>query len=315
MRNPRTTLLPRRRSRSRLVGVAGALTAVSTLAVPVADAADQAPAGQSTTRAAAQATERAVAAGDAVRAADVAGTAWYVDRATHTLVVTADRTVSAAELARVKRAAGSQEATLRIDRAPGAFRKLAIGGDGIYTSDWRCSAGFNVRNSKNQYFILTAGHCTDGKPTWYTSSSRRTKIGKTSGSSFPGNDFGLINYDNRSLKHTGVVSYGKGATRDIKKAANPTVGQKVQRTGVTTGLHSGKVTALNVTVNYGGGEVVSGLIKTTVCAEPGDSGGPLFAGNTALGLTSGGNGDCSDGGTTFFQPVKEALRHYRVDVY
>ncbi|MGW9545036.1 trypsin-like serine protease, partial [Streptomyces celluloflavus] len=46
---------------------------------------------------------------------------------------------------------------------------------------------------------------------------------------------------------------------------------------------------------------------TTVCAEPGDSGGPLYGSNgTAYGLTSGGSGNCSSGGTTFFQPVTEA---------
>jgi streptogrisin D len=44
-----------------------------------------------------------------------------------------------------------------------------------------------------------------------------------------------------------------------------------------------------------------------VCAEPGDSGGSLFDGDTALGLTSGGSGDCASGGETFFQPVTEAL--------
>ena len=52
---------------------------------------------------------------------------------------------------------------------------------------------------------------------------------------------------------------------------------------------------------------VNGLIDTSVCAEPGDSGGALFDGGTALGLTSGGSGDCSSGGETFFQPVPAAL--------
>ena len=42
-------------------------------------------------------------------------------------------------------------------------------------------------------------------------------------------------------------------------------------------------------MNYPQG-TVTGMIRTTVCAEPGDSGGALFAGNTALGLTSGGSG-------------------------
>ena len=45
----------------------------------------------------------------------------------------------------------------------------------------------------------------------------------------------------------------------------------------------------------------------TYVAEPGDSGGALFDGSAALGLTSGGSGDCSSGGETFFQPVPAAL--------
>jgi streptogrisin D len=50
------------------------------------------------------------------------------------------------------------------------------------------------------------------------------------------------------------------------------------------------------------------LIQTTVCAEPGDSGGPLFTDSgDAVGLTSGGSGDCDNGGVTFFQPVTTAL--------
>ena len=67
------------------------------------------------------------------------------------------------------------------------------------------------------------------------------------------------------------------------------------------------MTALNATVNYPEG-TVTGLIQTSVCAEPGDSGGPLFAQGLALGVTSGGNGDCAAGGVTFFQPVTEAMR-------
>ena len=78
----------------------------------------------------------------------------------------------------------------------------------------------------------------------------------------------------------------------------PFVGESVTRTGSTTGTHSGTVHALNVTVHYQGGGTVRGLIQTNVCAEPGDSGGPLYDGTKALGLTSGGSGDCKSGGTT-----------------
>ena len=90
--------------------------------------------------------------------------------------------------------------------------------------------------------------------------------------------------------------------------------EPVRRSGSTTGVHSGRVTGLNATMNYAEGTVY-GLIQTNVCAEPGDSGGSLFDGTTALGLTSGGSGNCTSGGTTFFQPVTEALSVYGVKVY
>ncbi|MFG2136949.1 S1 family peptidase [Streptomyces sp. NPDC048650] len=300
MRNERTT--PRSSGvarRTRLIAVASGLLAVGAVAVPAASAQDPAPAK---TFSASQLS----AVGGAVRAADVAGTAWSVDPTSHTVVVTADRTVSQAEIARIERAAGGNAGALRIDRISGTLRKFISGGDAIYAPSWRCSLGFNVR-SGSTYYALTAGHCTDGNPPWTTGSG--ASIGPTAGSSFPGNDYGIIKYTG-SVSHEGTVG-----SQDITSAGTPTVGQSVTRRGSTTGIHSGKVTGLNATVNYGGGDVVSGLIQTTVCAEPGDSGGPLYSGTKALGLTSGGSGDCTSGGTTFFQPVTEALSAYGVSVY
>jgi streptogrisin B len=238
----------------------------------------------------------------------VAGTAWYTDKATNTLVVTADSTVSAAEIAEIKREAGSTAGAIRIERTPGTLSKLISGGDAIYASSWRCSAGFNVV-SGSTYYMLTAGHCTDGNPPWYTNSARTTSIGPTAGSSFPTNDYGLVRYANTSVPHPGTVG-----SVDITSAANATVNMAVTRRGSTTGTHSGRVTGLNATVNYGGGDVVYGMIRTNVCAEPGDSGGPLYSGSRAIGLTSGGSGNCSSGGTTFFQPVPEALSAYGVSI-
>ena len=110
------------------------------------------------------------------------------------------------------------------------------------------------------------------------------------------------------------MSLYNGSYQDIATAGNAVVGQSVKRSGSTTGLRGGSVTALNQTVRYPQG-TVSGLIRTTVCAEPGDSGGALFAGTVALGLTSGGSGNCTTGGTTFFEPVTEALAVYGVNVY
>ncbi|MEU4211267.1 S1 family peptidase [Streptomyces sp. NPDC026206] len=292
--------------RVKVAAVASGLVAVSALAATNAHAGDSSAAAPSAARLAAVST--------AVESADVAGTAWAVDKDTGTLVVTADSTVSDAAIAKIRRQAGPDAEAIRVERTPGTLRKLLAGGDAVYAPSWRCSLGFNVRKGTTYYF-LTAGHCTEGKPAYYTNSSHTTSIGPTTGTSFPGNDYGIVQYTNGSIAHPSQVNLYNGSSQRITTAANATVGQSVQRSGSTTKVHGGKVTGLNATVNYGNGQVVRGLIKTNVCAEPGDSGGALFAGSAALGLTSGGSGNCRSGGTTFFQPVTAALSAYGVSIF
>jgi streptogrisin B len=240
---------------------------------------------------------RLSAANAAVERSGVKGIAWYTDTSTGNVVVTADSSVSAADVAALKHDA------VQVNRTSGVFTPLLAAGDAIYGGQYRCSLGFNVVKGGTYYF-LTAGHCGKVANTWYTNSNHSTLIGPTMGYSFPGNDYALVRYDNASLSHPGGFT-----------AANAFVGEKVTRKGSTTGVHSGTVTALNVTVRYSGSGRVSGLIQTTVCAEPGDSGGPLYDGTKGIGITSGGSGNCSSGGTTFFQPVTEAASVYGVTLY
>jgi streptogrisin B len=194
---------------------------------------------------------------------------------------------------------------IQINHVAGTLRPLLAAGDAIYGGGYRCSLGFNAV-SGGTYYFLTAGHCGKVAATWYTNPAQSTLIGPTVNYSFPGNDYALVRYANTSLSHPGGFT-----------VADAFVGEKVTRKGSTTGTHTGTVTALNASVRYSGREhgTVSGLIQTTVCAEPGDSGGPLYDGTKALGLTSGGSGDCTSGGTTFFQPVREAANAYGVTVY
>jgi len=244
------------------------------------------------------------AASSAVERSGVAGIAWHVDAASNRVVIAADSSVSAAEIALVRQAAGRNAGALRVERSPGVFTPLLSAGDAIFGGGFRCSAGFNVV-SGSTFYLLTAGHCGKLVNTWFTNSSQTTLIGPTVNFSFPGNDYALVRYDNTSLSHPGGFT-----------VADAFVGERVTRDGSTTGVHSGNVTALNVTVRYRGnpGGTVRGLIQTTVCAEPGDSGGPLYDGTRALGLTSGGSGNCTTGGTTFFQPVREAVNDYGVSM-
>ncbi|MGH3392271.1 MAG: S1 family peptidase [Actinomadura sp.] len=251
-----------------------------------------------------------MATGTLDRTARVPGTAWSVDPASNQVVVSVDESVTGAKLAKVQAATAKLGDTARLERVAGTFSTKIEGGQAIFGGGARCSLGFNVV-SGSTFFFLTAGHCTNIASTW-SASSGGAAIGTRAGTSFPGNDYGIVRYTS-SIAHPGSVFLWNG-TRDITGAANAVVGQSVQRSGSTTGLHSGSVNAVNATVTYPEG-TVTGLIRTNVCAEPGDSGGPLFAGNTALGITSGGSGNCTSGGTIFFQPVTEPLSVFGVSVF
>ncbi|WP_077799546.1 S1 family peptidase [Streptomyces sp. JHA26] len=235
--------------------------------------------------------------------AAVPGTSWATDPTTNKVVVTADRTVSAAEWAKLTEVVDGLGAKAELRRTKGEYKPFVAGGDAITGGGGRCSLGFNVTKGGEPYF-LTAGHCTESISSWSDSSG--TVIGQNEASSFPDNDYGLVKYT-ADVAHPSEVNLYDGSSQAISGAAEATVGMKVTRSGSTTQVHDGTVTGLDATVNYGNGDIVNGLIQTDVCAEPGDSGGSLFSGDKAIGLTSGGSGDCTAGGQTFFQPVTEAL--------
>jgi streptogrisin B len=242
------------------------------------------------------------------RSIPFAGTAWGIDRVNRQVVLSVDSTVTGGRLAAVQRQVARYDGQIRLVRAPGVFRPLITGGDAIYGNRYRCSLGFNVTKAGAAYF-LTAGHCGKPEARWWDSSSHARFLGDTVSATFPGKDYALVKYTSTFTDHP-----SKAGTVTIDGAAAATVGMSVTRDGSTTGIHSGTVTALNVTVRYQGGGTVRGLIQTTVCAEPGDSGGSLYSGSKAIGLTSGGSGDCKKGGTTFFQPVLEAMSVYGVTI-
>ncbi len=242
--------------------------------------------------------------------ATIPGTSWATDPTTNKVVVTADRTVSDAEWAKLTKVVDGLGSKAELQRTTGEFKPFIAGGDAISGSGGRCSLGFNVVKGGAPYFI-TAGHCTEAISTWSDSSGN--EIGTNEQSSFPDNDFGLVKYTS-DVAHPSAVDLYNGSSQAITHAADATVGEKVTRSGSTTQVHTGTVTGLDATVNYGNGDIVNGLIQTDVCAEPGDSGGSLFDGDAAIGLTSGGSGDCTSGGETFFQPVTEALSTFGAQI-
>ncbi|MFC5220125.1 S1 family peptidase [Streptomyces coerulescens] len=236
----------------------------------------------------------------------VAGTAWVMDYRSNEVVVKGDSTVSASDWSRMTQLADGMGGFVRMERTEGTFTTRLNGALPLLSTAGRCSAGFNVTDGRRD-FILTAGHCGPDGSVWFADNKGTQQIGQTVRQNFPGGDFSLVQYaSGKAGAGAEVVSIGDGKGVRITGAADPAVGQRVFRSGSTSGLRDGEVTALNATVNYPEG-TVTGLIETNVCAEPGDSGGPMFAEGVALGVTSGGSGDCASGGTTFFQPVTKAM--------
>lgn len=165
------------------------------------------------------------------------------------------------------------------------------------TSD--CTAGFVVRDYWGNKGVGTAHHC-------------RVFRGAPSASynNWPADGDGkpvTLWYDRGSIGiagDTGVYKAGAHAalptfytTRSTKRYVNhaaagyPSVGSPVVKFGRTTGQTTGTVVATNVNRRIRGpgqqdlGEAL-GMVETSLLSDWGDSGGPVYYGQTALGIMS-----------------------------
>ncbi|MEU8813958.1 S1 family peptidase [Actinoplanes sp. NPDC048796] len=231
-------------------------------------------------------------------------TGWYVDVATNKLVVVAQPGAQAAAK-KLARAAGVGSGTYRVITSTAKPKPLfdVRGADPYFIAvdggTARCSIGFSVEGG-----FVTAGHCGAVGDT--TTGFNQQAQGTVRASTFPGDaDMGFVEV-NGNWTPRAVVNDFEGNELPVAGNAEAPVGAAVCRSGSTTGTRCGTILAKNQTVVYPEG-AVTGLTRTDVCAEGGDSGGPWLSGDQAQGLTSGGSGDCTVGGETFFQPVNEIL--------
>ncbi|HET6502231.1 MAG TPA: S1 family peptidase [Amycolatopsis sp.] len=230
-------------------------------------------------------------------------TGWYVDVTKNAVVLTVAR--GAVRDARAYlTATGTSAGPVEVVESAEQPRPLydVRGGDAYYIGSSRCSVGFSVQGG-----FVTAGHCaalTSGT----LAGSNGVAMGSWGGYSFPGNDYAWVR-TNTNWTPRGIVNHYDGTTVTVTGHTESAVGASICRSGSTSGWHCGSVQAKNQTVNYAEGSV-SGLTRTNACAEPGDSGGSWLSGSQAQGVTSGGSGNCTSGGTTYFQPVNEILTQY-----
>ncbi|MBQ0893707.1 ricin-type beta-trefoil lectin domain protein [Micromonospora sp. U56] len=228
---------------------------------------------------------------------------WHVDVVSNSVVVTARPGATAAATAYV-RASGVPAEAVRVVTSPAAPRPLydIRGGDQyVINGNTLCSVGFAVVGG-----FVTAGHC--GRAGSPTLGFNNVSQGTFAGSSFPGDDYAWVRTNSSWTPQPWVNSYS-GGNVTVAGSQDAAIGSSVCRSGRTTGWRCGTILGRNETVVYPQG-AVSGLSRSNACAEGGDSGGAWISGNQAQGVTSGGSGNCSSGGTTWFQPVNEILGVY-----
>ncbi|UQT54248.1 S1 family peptidase [Streptomyces durmitorensis] len=194
-----------------------------------------------------------------------------------------------------------------VGKAPSTFAAGTVGGDPYYTGNVRCSIGFSVHGG-----FVTAGHC--GQAGAAVRGWDNSNIGSFQGSSFPDNDYAYVSVGNGWWTVPVVLGWGTVSDQLVRGSAEAPVGASICRSGSTTHWHCGSVLAKNETVNYSQGAVHQ-MTKTSVCAEPGDSGGSFISGDQAQGVTSGGWGNCSGGGETWHQPINEILGRYGLTLH
>ncbi|TLS24187.1 hypothetical protein PpBr36_09134 [Pyricularia pennisetigena] len=228
---------------------------------------------------------------------------YYVDVTANKVVLEAlaDSVAHAESLATQVGLAPSEFEVRTVEEMPSTFVTIR-GGDAYRIGSSRCSVGFSVTTG-----FVSAGHCGNVGTSVQTSTG--ASLGSFAGKVFPGSaDMAFIRTVSGHTLTGTINGYGRG-NLPVSGSTAAGVGSSICRSGSTTGVYCGTVGALGATVNYAQGSV-TGLTRTSVCAEPGDSGGSFYSGAQGQGVTSGGSGNCASGGTTYFQPLNRILSTY-----
>ncbi|MGJ7540888.1 S1 family peptidase [Brevibacterium luteolum] len=232
-----------------------------------------------------------------------------------------------AKSAVLDKAAEYGDAVTVVEGERNILHTTARGGDKVSVPGSYCSAGFPASTTGGTKVMIWAGHCVEGQQNFSVGGSTFGTFAATAFKPYdgkPDRDIGAIYVNAGNSVSTSVNTYGSdfGITNADRGAWQAPVGTDMCRTGATSGVTCGKVTGYNASVNYSDNQgrsvaQVSGLGTSSVCTAPGDSGGAYTAGGYAVGMTSGGpsNQRCGFnggymGGSSYFQPVQDALNYY-----
>lgn len=252
-------------------------------------------------------------------------TAWSVDLASDTVTVQVSSAKSAAAKSFL-RAARAHGDAVRVVEDQEKLRTVAVvtPGDEMGIGRSVCSVGYGAHDSSGRQFLVTAGHCIEDLPALTYNGQRfaqgtdtRFAVGRDSV------DMGIAAIDSGNSIATRVGTHGRAGDIAVQGSERAAPGADVCKSGRTTFWTCGKVNSYNVTVAYydpngGPPTVVTGLARSSVCVEGGDSGGAYISGNQAQGMTSGGpaghrcDGSVNSPGWSYFQPLDDALAHYNL---
>ncbi|MFJ3423349.1 S1 family peptidase [Streptomyces sp. NPDC086082] len=272
--------------------------------------------------------------------AGIPNTSWGVDQSSNRVEVEVYDGVSAADRARIANAVSGYGDAVAITERSGKIESSAYdmrGGVGI-TSQYTvqgttyyvtCSAGFNVQDDvgTGPKYMLTAGHCMGGGATTWHRRSGDIPLGSAIdwayGNDTNQSDYGLVEYTNSNVTPYGTIQYKDGSEGQISRSAAAYEGEPAKRVGTMSQDLVGTVLKTDQTTTYTEGTTLKHMIETDLCDVGGDSGGALFSGETALGITSGGNyldQPCGDSDSqadrrTWFEPVDLVLSWQGLKVY
>nr|WSY53939.1 S1 family peptidase [Streptomyces sp. NBC_00886] len=272
--------------------------------------------------------------------AGIPNTAWSVDQSSNRVDVQIYDGVSTVGRSRIENAVAGYGDAVEITEHSGKIERAAYamrGGLGItseYTSggtNWTvtCSAAFNVQDDvgTGPKYMLTAGHCMNGGAVNWNRRSGDIPLGPAIdwvyGNDTNQSDYGVVEYTNSNVTPYGAIQYKDGSEGQISRSASPFEDEEVKRVGTMSQDLVGKVLSTEATVTYTDGVTLHHMIEASNCDVHGDSGGALFSGETALGITSGGNyldqpcgdSDAQSDRVSWYEPVWRVLSWEGLKVY
>ncbi|MDV8003166.1 S1 family peptidase [Rhodococcus sp. IEGM 1408] len=152
-----------------------------------------------------------------------------------------------------------------------------------------CSTGFNGELGGTTV-VITAAHCAGADGT-RAALADGVEFGTMTRTSKDLIDTALVAVDPGFADRfrTNLVGTGPDTTQAITGTADPVVGQKACKSGFRTGFSCGTISDVGAQIDVAGSRTIANAFTVDLCALPGDSGGVVFSGDKALGISSASN--------------------------